>query len=131
MIDLDDRDRQLQLINIGVVIVIVFAIALIVVVATSVDQDSTAKPDTEWNLTRINESHIRIQHAGGDPVKTDRLTVTVDGRVRHPRWTASILTDGEYGVVRADERSKVILLWKQSKVERDVLEHWQLPERTA
>jgi len=125
MIDLDD-DRRADLLGIAVVLLLVFAVVTVVLAATSPQQESAAPPDADWELERSNDTHVRITHAGGEPVSTERLDVTVDGIFRHTRWSAATLTDGEYGVVRAGDGVKLTLLWTQSEAEREVLRQWSL-----
>lgn len=125
MIDLD-ADRALDLFGIVLFLAIVGAFALLGLGATSVGEQSTAPPETDWTLTSINESHVRVSHAGGEPVRTDRLTVAVDGQPRRVRWSATTLVDGEGGVVRASEGTRVTLVWARSESDRRVLERWSL-----
>jgi hypothetical protein len=75
-------------------------------------------------LERVNESHVRVWHEGGEPVRAEYLSVAVDGRHRRVHWSATVLIEGEYGTVRAAERSRVTLLWQRSEGERRVLERW-------
>ena len=123
MTDLDG-DRLLDVFGVALVLAIVGAFVLIGLGATSVGEEKTAAPETDWTLTRINESHVRVSHAGGEPVRIERLTVAVDGQPRRARWTEAILTDGGYGVVRASAGTRVTLIWERSEAERRVLERW-------
>ena len=131
MIDFDDGDQLLNLIGIVLVLFLLVSIAILVLAATSVQQESAAVPDGDWTLTRINESYVRITHAGGEPVQTGNLSVTIDGTPRRPQWTATTLTDGDYGVVRVGEGNRVTLLWMHSEADRDVLKRWQLSTSTT
>lgn len=125
MTDLDG-DRLLDLFGVALVLAIVGAFALIGLGATSVGEESTGAPETEWTLTRVNESHARVSHAGGEPVRTDRLTVAVDGQPRRVQWSATTLVDGESGIVRVSEGARVTLVWERSEADRRVLERWSL-----
>lgn len=122
----DGGDHRLNWIGLVLILLLVLSVAMLVVVAISVPQQSAATPDVNWTLTRINESHVRLTHAGGPPVRTANLTVTVDGVPRRPQWTASTLTAGESGVIRVGAASKLTLLWKQSAHDRDLLQRWTL-----
>jgi FlaG/FlaF family flagellin (archaellin) len=130
MIDLDDGDQLLNLFGIVLVLALVGSLALVAIAATSVQQQSTTAPEADWTLTRINESHVRISHAGGDPVRTDRLSVAVDGTPHQLHWSATMLTEEEYGIVRAGEHTTVTLLWQRSEADRKMLKRWSLPEST-
>lgn len=131
MLDLDGGDQLLNLIGVVLVLFLVLSVATLVLAAMSEQQQSAETPDVDWNLQRMNESYVRITHAGGEPVQAGKLSVTVDGTPRRPKWTAITLTEGEYGVVRADENATVILLWQRSEAEREVLQQWQLSRATT
>jgi len=124
MIDFDDGDQLLDLVGIAIVMLLAFGAVTLFLAATS-GQQGASVPDTEWNLTRLNESHVRITHAGGEPIRTEKLSVTVDGTPRRPRWASSFLTADDSGVVRADAGSSVVLLWQRSEAERIVIERWR------
>lgn len=128
MIDLQDGDRLLNLVGLVLVLFIILGIVTLVLAATSVQQEASAVPDANWNLTRINKSYVRITHVGGEPIQTEKLSVTVDGIPRQTQWTSRTLTGGEYGIVAADNDSKVTLLWRESDVNRVVLKRWRLPQ---
>jgi hypothetical protein len=121
-----DEDRLLDLFGIVLVLAIVGALALIGLGVTSAPQESTGPPETDWTLTRVNESHVRVSHAGGEPVRADLLTVAVDGQPRRVQWTTTMLTQGESGAVRADEGVRVTLIWQRSEADRRILERWAL-----
>jgi hypothetical protein len=123
MTDLD-WDRLLDLFGVVLVLAIVGALVLLVLGATSVQRESSAAPETDWALERVNESHVRVWHEGGEPVRTEHLSVAVDGRHRRVYWSATVLTEGEYGVVRAGRSTRVALLWQRSEGDRTVLDRW-------
>lgn len=126
MIDLDDGDQLLNLVGIILLLFLILASAILVLIATSPQQQPAAKPDADWQLQKVNESYVRIRHAGGAPVQTENLTVTVDGTPRRPQWTAPTLTDGDAGVVRIGDGTRVTLLWSRSEADREVMKRWQL-----
>jgi hypothetical protein len=125
MTDLDG-DRLLDLFGVVLVLAIVGSLVLLVLGATSVGQESAAAPETDWTVERVNESHVRVFHDGGEPVRTEHLSVAVDGRHRRVYWSANLLTEGEYGVVRADRSTRVTLLWQRTEGDRTVLDRWAL-----
>lgn len=124
MIDLDG-DRMLDLFGIVLALGIVGGFALLGLGAVSVQEGSTPAPEADWTLERVNGSHVRVIHAGGEPVRSEHLSVAVDGQHRRVQWTATTLVDGGYGIVRADERAAVTLLWQRSEGDRRVLERWR------
>lgn len=125
----DGGDHLVNWIGLILILLLVLSVAILVV-AISVPQQSAATPAVNWTLTRINENHVRLTHTGGPPVRTATLTVTVDGVPRQPEWTATILTDGESGVIRVGAASKLTLLWEQSAHDRDLLQRWTLTAAT-
>jgi len=131
MIDFDDGDQLLRLIGIGIAIGVLLMLVTLGLAATNIPQQSAEEADVDWQLERINDSHARIVHDGGESIRTEALTVTVDGSPRHPPWTASTLSEGESGVVRLEDASKLTLLWQQSEGDRDVLGRWDLADDTT
>jgi hypothetical protein len=124
VIDLDDPDRVLNLVGVALVVVVVFSVVALGISSLAADQGSDTAPEADWDLTRLNDTYVRITHAGGEPVPTPDLTVAVDGRARHPEWTDTTLTEGDSAVLRADADSRITLLWEQSQEKRYVLQRW-------
>lgn len=131
MMDVDDHDQLLNLVGVILVLFLIISIAGLVLTTMSAPQRSADPPDADWKLQRINESYVRITHAGGEPVQSKNLSVTVDGSPRHPQWTATTLTDGKSGVVRVGNGEMLALLWQPSGPGRDVLQRWQLSRATT
>lgn len=126
MIDLEDGDQVLNLAGIGLGLLLAIALVTFFFAATGQQASNASEaPAVDWNLERVNETHVRLSHGGGEPVRTEKLSVTVDGTARHPRWTAPRLTEGEHGIFRAESPSDVVLLWQQSEVERVALGEWR------
>lgn len=131
MTEQHDGDRLINLILLGLVVFIMVGIGGLVLTASFVQDESGANPDTEFGLTRINATHVRITHAGGEAVPTEDLTVTVDGIPVEAQWSSSMLTEGEYGLVRVSQATRLTLLWQHSENERDVLRQWKLSQPTT
>lgn len=119
---LDDEERILNLVGVALALVLVVSLGLIALSALSAQPADV--PDAEWSLSRVNDSHVRVAHAGGEPVAVADLTVAVDGQVHHPSWSDDTLTEGEYGVVRADANATVMLLLEREAEKRQVLARW-------
>lgn len=120
---LDDEERILNLVGVTLALVLVVSVGLLALSSLSAQQPADV-PDAEWSLSRVDDSHVRVAHAGGEPVAVANLTVAVDGRVRHPSWSDDTLTEGEYGVVRADANATVTLLLEREAAKRQVLARW-------
>lgn len=120
---LDDGDRILNLVGAALVLALLLSLALLVVVASE-GPATGAGPDAEWTAARVNETHVRITHAGGERVHASDLVVTVGGRERHVSWTG-VLTRGSSGVVHARAQRVVRLYWLPENGNRKLLARWQ------
>ncbi|MFB6080732.1 MAG: hypothetical protein ABEJ81_07030 [Haloferacaceae archaeon] len=85
---------------------------------------ATAGPNAEWSVSRVNDTHVRITHAGGEAVEIDRLVVTVDGYERRASWSGTI-REGDAGVVRAGHDLRLRLYWVTDRGERVRLDGWR------
>jgi FlaG/FlaF family flagellin (archaellin) len=87
---------------------------------------TTETPVANWNTERVNATHVRITHAGGDPVETDGLLVTVDGNERSVTWSRTLFP-GDAGVVRARVGTAVELYWQPDRsTDRTLLRTWDV-----
>lgn len=115
---LDDGDTILRLVGAALVLGIVFAGG---VVALNFDTpESGGAPDANWTVERVNDSHVRVTHAGGDPVRTENLHVTVDGLERSTNFTDPVAPD-DSTVVPANDGSFVRITWEGERTEREVM----------
>jgi hypothetical protein len=119
-------DRLLNLL--GVVVALFVVVGLVGVVLAGLggpSTDAADAPDAAWTLDRVNGSHVRIVHAGGDAVPASDLVVTVDGVRRRVSWDG-VVEEGDAGVVRADRGLIVQLYWTNEVGERIKLRGWNL-----
>jgi hypothetical protein len=117
-------DRLLNLL--GVVVALFVVVGLVGVVLAGLggpSTDAADAPDAAWTLDRVNGSHVRIVHAGGDAVPASDLVVTVDGVRRRVSWDG-VVGAGDAGVVRADRGMVVQLYWTNEAGERVKLRGW-------
>lgn len=126
MFDPDDGDRLLTLVGVALVAFIVVALGVLFLAASDAGDEASPAPDAEWELTRVNETHVRVAHAGGEPVGAEHLLVTVDGRPRRVSWPASRVGTDDGVVVPAESGSTVALYWERPTARRAVLARWQL-----
>lgn len=127
MSDDEDDDRLITLILVGLVLLILVMLGALIITAQYVQEESGADPDTEWELTRINESYVQIVHAGGEPVSASSLSVTVDGVPADAAWPAERVTEGaSVEIWVGTEASRITLLWQHTEQDRDVLKRWTL-----
>lgn len=123
---LDDGDDMVNAALVLVGVAIVVAIVLIVYAGMTIPalNRSDDVPDAEWRLERVNETHVRISHAGGEPVDTEYLAVSVNGRRRSVSWSGT-LVNGTGGVVQAKPDRVVRLYWTEGHDNRDLLSMWR------
>lgn len=113
---LDDGDTILRLVGVALVLGIVFAGG---VVALNFDPpEREGAPDANWTIERINDTHVAVTHAGGEPVRTENLHVTVDGLERKTNFTDPVTPD-QRAVVPASEGSVVRVSWEGARTERE------------
>jgi hypothetical protein len=120
----DDGDRLLNLL--GVVLAAFIVVGVVGVVLAGLGGPSTSvddAPNANWTAERVNESHVRLTHRGGDVVPSTDLVVTVDGVRRRVSWRG-LVTEGDAGVVRAGSGTTVELYWTDETGERIELREW-------
>jgi FlaG/FlaF family flagellin (archaellin) len=117
-------DRLLNLL--GAVLALFIVVGLVGVVLAGMGGPSTSAesaPEADWSLERVNDSHVRLAHAGGDPVPASDLVVTVDGVRRRASWDG-LVRAGDTGTVHADRGMLVQLYWTTERGERIKLDEW-------
>jgi hypothetical protein len=124
--DRADGDRLLNVL--GVVLALFIVVGIVGVVLAGLSGPSTDvedAPDADWELERVNDSHVRLTHGGGDVVPATDLVVTVDGVRRRVSWSGNVV-EGDAGTVRADRGMIVELFWTNDVGERIKLESWRV-----
>lgn len=111
---------------IGVVLVLVLlgGVVLVVVTAVSPPESTTGAPDANWTLERVNQTHVKIAHAGGEPVSASELLVTVGGD-RRVVTVEGVVAEGDAFIVAAEEGAYVQLYWTGGEGGADPLATWQ------
>jgi hypothetical protein len=122
---MSDADRLLDIggIVLGVTILLMIG-ALAVAFVEAPSGGTSGGPPSEWSLERVNDTHVRITHEGGEAVATDRLVVTVDGHNRRVTWEGTVV-EGDSGTVRAGSDRLVRLYWVTDQGERVRLDDWR------
>ncbi|WP_135365612.1 hypothetical protein [Halosimplex halophilum] len=115
-----DGDTMLNLVGAAIVVAVVGGL---VVVGLNIAGGSggTEAPDANWTVERVNDTAVRITHAGGQPVRTDDLTVRVESYRRATDWSDPV-TESESTVVQASEGSIVRIVWSPGRGD-DVIMH--------
>jgi hypothetical protein len=120
----DDGDRLLNLLGVVLAGFILVGLVGVVLAGLGGPSDRAANaPDADWTLERVNGSHVRVAHAGGDAVPAEDLVVTVDGVRRRASWDG-VVSEGDSGVVHADRGMVVQLYWTNEVGERVKLQDW-------
>ncbi|PSQ43836.1 hypothetical protein BRD17_05340 [Halobacteriales archaeon SW_7_68_16] len=115
---LDDGDRILDLVGIALVLALVAALG--VVALNFNPPESETVPEANWTIERLNDSHVRVTHAGGDPVRTENLYVTVDSIERRTGYQDPV-TPGVNATVPASTGSMVRVVWNGGRGERQIM----------
>lgn len=120
-----DDDRLLDYLGVFVAVTLLLMVGALVLAFAGAPGDRTAEaPGAEWSLERVNDTHVRVVHAGGRPVPADRLVVTVDGYRRRPTWSG-LVSRGDATLVRAGTDLLVRLYWTTDRGDRVLLATWR------
>lgn len=115
---LEDGDTVLNLVGAALVVGLLVAGG---VVALNFDPPATEEPPAaNWTIERVDDTHVRVTHAGGDPVPTDELRVTVDSIRRSTDWSDPV-TVGESTVIDASTGTNVRVVWQGGRANRVVM----------
>lgn len=114
----EDGDRILDLVGVALVVGVVIAVG---VVALNFDPPSEEQPpEANWTIERVNDSHVRVTHTGGEPVRTDELRVTVDSIKRDTDWSDPV-AEGDITAVDASPGAMVRVVWLGGRGNRVVM----------
>lgn len=126
----EEGDRILRAVGVVLVVAIVAAVGIALLAASSAPSRQPTPPDAEWSLERVNSTHVRIVHAGGDPVPAEELVVQANKYERAVTWSG-IVEEGESGVVRVGDRQEVRLIWDGGRGQRRQLAAWEVGDYSA
>lgn len=122
-----DGDTLLTVGGAAIVGFLVVGLVVGALAAATAPQRGADVPDAEWSLDRVNETHVRIVHAGGEAVPASELLVAVESYERQPAWTGSV-SEGDATVVQAAADQTVRVYWLRpdsARNVRDQLAQWQ------
>lgn len=122
---MEDPDRRLQAIGVVVVVAVIAGSAVAVLAAVTAPSRGPAAPSADWRLEPVEETRVRIEHAGGEPVRGDRLVVTVEGYERHAAWPRRVMP-GDGVLVDASGDQTVRLYWDAGRADRRQLARWEV-----
>ena len=117
----DDENGDRLLTLAGVALVAGLVIALGVVAGAFAAGPSGPSVDADLRLERVNDTHAKVVHAGGDPIESDNLVVTADSYEK-PVSFPEVLAEGDEVVfeLRADQPSR--LVYDEGRNEREILD---------
>jgi hypothetical protein len=122
---LEDGDRVLDLVGVLLVIAVLGGLGIIAVGIANPGPDPQPTPEANFTFERVNESQVRITHAGGPPVAAADLLVIVDGLERNPGWESNVGED-DTGLVLATEGATVTVYWDGGRADKRVLSKSQV-----
>ncbi|WP_123539337.1 hypothetical protein [Halosimplex salinum] len=114
-----DGDTMLNLVGAGLVAALLVGL-LVVGLNFAGGASENEAPDVEWSVERINDTAVRVSHAGGEPVRAEEVRVTVDSVAGQTDWPDPI-TEGDSAVVQASEGSLVRVVWNGGRGDRDIM----------
>lgn len=120
----EDADLALDAIGAILIVGLIGGLVLVGVIATNPPELATGAPEADWTLDRINDTHVRIGHDGGEPVPASELLVTVAGNRREVP-TRGNLRAGDTFIVRAERGEYVELYWTGGEGGPQSLATWQ------
>lgn len=105
-----EEDTLLTLAGVGAVGLVVVGLSVAGLAAITADDRGDGAPDAEWSFERVNDSHVRVAHAGGDPVEPAELIVSVDGYRQNIAWDGAV-TEGDGATLRVSDGQVLRVYW--------------------
>jgi hypothetical protein len=121
------RDRKLDVLGVILAIGIVLGVGLGVFAALEGAQGG-GEPTPELNVSaeRVNDTHVRLVHAGGDTVRGEDLVITVNNRERGQETFPTSYAEGDSTVVRAAAERTITVYWTGGRGPRESLDSVQV-----
>lgn len=117
-------DRKLDALGVVLVLLVILGVGLAVFGAIEVSESGQEQtPEVSFAAERINDTHVRVVHDGGDTVRGEFLSITIDGRDRVPteRFPTSV-SEGDGAIVRIDEGHTLRVYWTGGRAAPDRLD---------
>lgn len=122
----DDGERWLNAIGIVLALFVLAGLGLVALgVASSPPERADDAPDADWTVERVNATHVRVVHAGGEAIPAEEMEVTVEGYRRAVAWSG-LLREGDGGTFEASRGKVVRLYWLGGQGLRERMDTWQL-----
>jgi hypothetical protein len=99
--------------KIALILGIVLSLLLVAVQITETPEvQQRDMPGIEWDIERINSTHVSIKHIAGEPIEVESVLITVEGRGR-PIHKVDPIEQGDVIVTQAYEGTLVEIFWEQ------------------
>lgn len=122
---LEDGETILNLVGAVLVVGLLAAGGVVALNFDAPDGDDTA-PDADWSVERVNDTYVRLTHAGGEPVRTEDLRVTVDSVERQGTTWENPVGPDDSTLVAASEGTRVRVVWLGGRGNRVVMDSWRV-----
>lgn len=120
------RDRKLDVLGVLLAIGIVLGVGLAVFGALEIsDGGGEPTPEVNFSVDRVNDTHVRLVHAGGDTVRAEELVLTIDGREVPPQEFPASVSEGDETVVQVDAGQTLRVYWTGGRATRERLDSLQ------
>jgi hypothetical protein len=118
MSDDSGDDRLLTIVGVGLVAAVVIALGVVAVAFAAGPSDQGV--DADLRLERVNDTHAKIVHGGGEPVESENLVVTVDSYER-PVAMPSVLVEGDEVTFELRDDQGARLVYDLGRNEREIV----------
>ena len=99
--------------KIALILGIVLSLLLVAVQITETPEvQQRDMPGIEWDIERINSTHVSIKHIAGEPIEVESVLITVEGRGR-PIHKVDPIEQGDVIITQAYEGTLVEIFWEQ------------------
>ena len=99
--------------KIALILGIVLSLLLVAVQITGTPEvQQRDMPGIEWDIERINSTHVSIKHILGEPIQVESVLITVEGRGR-PIHKVDPIEQGDVIVTQAYAETLVEIFWEQ------------------
>ena len=117
-------DKKLDVLGAVLVVAVILGVGLAVFGAIEISEGGgEPTPEVNFSVERINDTHLRLVHDGGDTVRGDELVLTIDGRDRVPvRPFPPSVSEGEGTIVRVSEGHTLRVYWTGDRATQERLD---------
>jgi hypothetical protein len=113
---MEDKDFIKLAIKVGKIALILGIVLSLLLVAIQITETPKVQerdmPGIEWDVERINSTHILVKHVSGEPIEVERVLITVEGRGR-PIHKIGLIEEGDVIVTQAYEGTLIEVFWEQ------------------